>query len=407
MIERYQSMIDELLSSPLPYPEGRFSGKGIVICGGGVRYFPCAWVLINTLRHLGCQLPVELWHKGAGEMNSQMKELITRLGVTCVDAYEVAKAHSVRRLYGWELKPFSIINSRFEEVLYIDADNMPVRNPEFLFSTQEYDESGAIFWPDRYMGRGDGIRWLLPMAWEVCKVPFRDEPEIEAGQLVINKQKCWPGLQLAMHINEHSDFYYQYFYGDKDTFHLAWRRVGLDYSLVPHRPRGLGGDAVILQSGFDGQLLFQHRNSDKWKLDGSNQRIAGFVLEDLCREFLAELRRQWSGKVRNIPEEFSPVERAAYDSVVKSRFFTYKREGYDERTLELLPDFRIGSGAARMELGWDLEEDKDGNPTLILLNNGGPTCFLSRAEGDAWKGRWLIYERMPIELKPIELKPLP
>ncbi len=401
MIERYQRMIDDLLGSPLTYPEDRFSGKGIVVCGGGERYFPCVWVLINMLRHLGCQLPVELWHKGRGEMNSQMKELITPLGVTCVDAYEVAKAHPVRRLYSFELKPYSIINSSFEEVLYIDADNIPVRNPEFLFSTPEYDQTGAIFWPDRYAGGGGGTRWLLPMAWEVCRVPFRDESEIEAGQLVINKRRCWTALQLVMHINEHSDFYYQCFYGDKDTFHLAWRRVGLDYSLVPHRPKGLGTDTVILQYGFDGQLLFQHRNSDKWKLDGMNLRVPGFAMEDLCREFLAELRRQWSGRVRDIPEEFGPVERAAYDSLVRSRFFTYERTGYDRRTLELLPDFRIGAGAAQMELSWDLEEDKDGNPTLIILSDGGPTCFLSRTDDGGWEGRWLIYERMPIELRPL------
>ena len=353
------------------------------------------------LRHLGCRLPVELWHKGPGEMNSQMEALITPLGVTCVDAYEVAKAHPVRRLYSFELKPYSIINSRFEEVLYIDADNAPVRDPEFLFSTPEYQRTGAIFWPDRYAGGGRGTRWLLPMAWEVCKVPFRDEAEIEAGQLVINKRRCWRGLQLVMHINEHSDFYYQCFYGDKDTFHLAWRRVGLEYSLVPHLPRGLGADTVILQSGFDGQLLFQHRNSDKWKLDGTNLRVKGFAMEDLCREFLADLGRRWGGKVRNLPEDYSPSERDAYDSLVRSRFFTYERTGHDRRTLELLPDFRIGAGSARMELRWEIEADKDGSPTLIILSDGGPTCFLSRTEDGGWEGRWPIYERMPIDLRPL------
>jgi hypothetical protein len=402
MIEQYQLMIDKLLCSLAPYPQDRFAGKGIVICGGGDRYFPCVWVLVKMLRRLGCELPIELWHKGPGEMNSRMKDLMAGLGVDCVDAFEVAREHPVRRLYSWELKPYSIINSRFEKVLYIDADNMPLRDPEFLFSTEEFESTGAVFWPDRYMGRGEGTRWLLSTAWEVCRVPFRDEPEIEAGQLVINKQKCWAGLQLTMHINEHSDFYYQYFYGDKDTFHLAWRRVGLDYSLVPHRPVSLGTDTVILQFGFDGQLLFQHRNQDKWKLDGTNQRINGFALEDLCLGFLAELGQLWSGKVRNVPEDFTPVEREAYDHIVRSRLFLYTRVGYDKRTLEFLPDFRIGSGSAQMELGWALEEDKDGNTVLVILSDGGPTCYLSKESEDVWQGRWLIYERMPIELKPVE-----
>jgi hypothetical protein len=40
-------------------PEG-LSGRGIVICGGGQRYFPCAWICIQMLRGLGCALPIEL-----------------------------------------------------------------------------------------------------------------------------------------------------------------------------------------------------------------------------------------------------------------------------------------------------------------------------------------------------------
>lgn len=398
--DKHRRMIDQLLQSPEPYPDGRFSGKGVVICGGGERYFTCAWVLINVLRHLGCRLPIEMWHRGPAEMSSKMKSLVSPFGVVCVDAYKVAKRRPVRRLCGWEIKPYSIINSSFEEVLYIDSDNVPVRNPEFLFGASQYESTGAVFWPDRYAKSGDGIPWLLPMAWEVCRVPYRDEPEIEAGQLVIHKRKCWPGLQLTMHLNEHSDFHYQHFYGDKDTFHLAWRRVGQEYSLVPHRPSGLAGDLVILQFDFNGKLLFQHRNRDKWSLDGSNRRISGFVMEDLCVEFLASLRRQWDGVVRSLPEGFSAVERAVYDAVVASRLFEYKRVGCDERKLELLPDFRIGQGAGMMESGWSVEEDKDGKPVLLILNDGGPTCILSQTEDDVWRGRWLVYDRMPIELRP-------
>ena len=142
---KYQRMMNKLLWSPLPYPEGRFKGKGIVVCAGGERYFPCAWVCLKLLRHLGCHLPIELWYRGRSEMNSQMIELVTSMGVECIDAYEVAKKNPVRQLNGWELKPYAIINSSFEDVLSIDADNVPARNPEFLLSSPEYEETGAIF----------------------------------------------------------------------------------------------------------------------------------------------------------------------------------------------------------------------------------------------------------------------
>ena len=105
------------------------NGRGIVICGGGSRYFPCAWVCIHMLRHLGCTLPIELWHLGPAEMNATLRPLIEPLGVTCVDALEVRKTHPCRILNGWELKPYSIIYSRFDDVLFLDADNVPVVDP--------------------------------------------------------------------------------------------------------------------------------------------------------------------------------------------------------------------------------------------------------------------------------------
>ena len=41
----------------LPRSRNRPSGRGIVVCGGGRRYFPAAWVCIKMLRRLGCARP--------------------------------------------------------------------------------------------------------------------------------------------------------------------------------------------------------------------------------------------------------------------------------------------------------------------------------------------------------------
>src|SRR5262249_46380915 len=155
-----------------------------------------------------------------------------------------------------------ILHSSFKEVLYLDADNFPLVDPEFLFSTEPYLETGSLFWPDRYLGRDQGIPWLKREAWQMLRIPFRDEPEFETGQLLIDKEKCWYPLLLAMHLNEHSDYYYYYFYGDKDTFHLAWKKLGFEYGLVPYPNKSLSNDALIIQHDLNGQPLFQHRNGD-------------------------------------------------------------------------------------------------------------------------------------------------
>jgi hypothetical protein len=40
-------------------------------------------------------------------------------------------------LGGWQLKPYSIVHCPFREVLFLDADNVPLRDPTFLFECDE------------------------------------------------------------------------------------------------------------------------------------------------------------------------------------------------------------------------------------------------------------------------------
>ena len=113
-------------------------------------------------------------------------------------------------------------------VLLLDADNFAAVDPQYLFDTPEYRETGAIFWPD--IGR---IVRASP-AWSVFGVPYRDEPEFETGQILVDKAKCWKALCLTKYYNDYSDFYYQYVYGDKETFHFAFHRVGQPYAMTRH-----------------------------------------------------------------------------------------------------------------------------------------------------------------------------
>ena len=235
------------------------------------------------LRHVGCALPIELWHIGRSEMPRRLRALVEPYGVRCVDAAAVRRRHPVRTLGGWELKPFALLHCAWEEVLLVDADNVAVRDPACLFDAPQYRKHGAVFWPDfDRLGPERAI-------WRICGVPYRDEPEVESGQLLVDKSRCWAPLQLAMHLNEHSDFYYDYVHGDKELFHMAWRMLGREYAMVPHPLRPL--DRTMCQHDFRGRRLFQHRNLAKWVV-GENPRIAGFQFEELCLRFLGDLERE-------------------------------------------------------------------------------------------------------------------
>jgi hypothetical protein len=269
----------------LPQLPEIFGGRGIVICGGGVKYFANAWVCIRMLRHLGCRLPIQLWHLGPKEVDPRMKAWVKPHQVECVDALRVRRRFPARILRGWELKPYALLRSRFEQTLLLDADNVPAQNPEYLFESPEFESTGAVFWPDYgRSARADPI-------WHSCGLPKPLEPEFESVQILIDKRRCWRALCLALWFNEHSDFYYRYLHGDKDTFCLAFRMLGTAYSLVEKPVVSLQG--MMCQHDFEGNLLFQHRNSHKWELFAPNKSIPGFRYERKCLGFLKELRALW------------------------------------------------------------------------------------------------------------------
>lgn len=254
----------------IPAYPGRYRGRGIVICGGGLKYFPSAWVCINLLRSLGCVLPIQLWFLGRREVNRHMKALLGPLHVECVDAEEVRRRHPIRILEGWPLKAYAILHCPYREVLLLDADNVAVVNPEFLFETPQFKRTGALFWPDRCR-----IAREHPI-WRICGIPRRTAREFESGQIVVDKQRCWRPLVLTMWYNEHADFYYRHIHGDKETFHMAFRKLRQGFAMPRKAVHEL--ESTLCQHDFQGRRIFQHRSMDKWNLFRNNKRIRGFQL---------------------------------------------------------------------------------------------------------------------------------
>jgi hypothetical protein len=158
----FEPTIERLRSSPASAPDGRFEGRGIVICAGGARYFTCAWVLIFILRRVHrSRLPIQVWHLGRREMSDEMRILLSEEGIEIVDAETVAARHPARLAGGWPLKPYAIAQSRFREVLYLDADTVPFVDPQVAFEWDEYRDNGLLLWPDAV-----NIAATNPSAWD-------------------------------------------------------------------------------------------------------------------------------------------------------------------------------------------------------------------------------------------------
>ena len=83
---------EEFLAAIPDYPVDRYHGRGVVLAGGGERYFPSLYVSIRALRHVGCRLPIQVWYLGRNnEMPADRQALLGPYGVECIDADAVRR----------------------------------------------------------------------------------------------------------------------------------------------------------------------------------------------------------------------------------------------------------------------------------------------------------------------------
>lgn len=399
-------LMDEAIKGCPEYPQGKYAERGIVVSvnakpglSSGKHlshgYFPGAWVLVGELRRLGCSLPITFAYLGPLEWDPNLTRLMAPLGVSCLDLRQV-EASDPRRpriLAGWESKPYAVLHAPYQEVLYLDADNLPIADPTFLYTTSQYRYYGSVFWPD--VPPYDRDQWLPPCVWSNVGLTYRDEVDFETGQFLINKEQCWRELNLAMWMNAHSDYFYQFVFGDKSTFHLAWARLGTNWA-IPQRGPG-GNQASLFQHDFGGNVLFQHCTRNKPGLSGYPS--PGSLLRQAeCEAHLARLRDLWHGKLwfNDAPTQ----EELAWMERLEGQVFTYERKGLGSRPLRLLADGRVGRGLARLEVGWAVFV-AGGKPLLVLSSlEDVPTAMLELQPDGSWRGQWLEYERCECSLIP-------
>lgn len=313
--EAFRRLMRETVLTPPPMPTWEHE-RGIVITGGGWRFFPGIYVTVRMIRHLGCNLPIQVWYLGdRGEFDPRMKAALDPWGVGWRCAQSFARERGLKRFWhsqyaGWQLKAFAAAYSPFRTTVSLDADCYPVRRLDDFLNHPEFQRVGAAFWPDQWTGAnfkvtGQKDGKLEPGQWERFGVPYHDEAAWESGQFVVDKSRHWRPLALADLMNHHCDYVYRHIYGDKDTFHLAWRRCSHEVCVPVARPRF--DQVAFLQGGFDQETLFLHRTRDKFRWAGEeidglqvhtgymtrqydhvNRFVPHFPYEQLCHDFCRE-----------------------------------------------------------------------------------------------------------------------
>jgi hypothetical protein len=369
------------------------AGRGIVLVAGGSRLFTNAYVLLRVLRGaLRCRLPVELWYFGRTEMSAAMAAMLAPLEVRLVDAQAVLDRVGVGLRDGWQLKPFALLWSSFAEVLMLDADQVPTRDLDELFSWPAFRAHGAVFWPDNVDIAADNPIWpLLGLAAEATT-------SLESGQVLVDKLRHRQALAMAVTLNEHAETLYRLIYGDKDTFLMAWRLTGASMALVPHRP--LADERCLFQRDFAGAVLFQHRTRCKWTYLGEQYRVSPFAHEAECLAALDELRRQWNGRVFNAPAR-GAAARSVETRLAQAGSFVLDVRDEPPVQVELRPHGELRAGRAYDRENWYVAaSDPAGEPPrLVFCNGDGSTYEMTEIEPDVWAGRRLRFPVVDVVLR--------
>ncbi|GMF40991.1 unnamed protein product [Phytophthora fragariaefolia] len=255
------------------------------------RLLASAYATVRTLREvLGCQLPIELWYR-LDEMRSVHNGFmpLKKLADAAVTFHEINDA----RAFGFATKVFAIYHSFFERVLFLDADNVPVRDPSYLFHSAEFVNNGAVFWPD-FWHPDNTIFNIQPhsLVWELLDLPFVDMFEQESGQLLIDRRRHPVPMQVLAFYAFHRPNLFDNFklaHGDKDLFRFAWMRQNASFHMI-QTPPAVAGKVVgntfcgmtMVQHDAQGEVLFLHRNSHK--LRGVRARdVEGVLAETLAK----------------------------------------------------------------------------------------------------------------------------
>jgi hypothetical protein len=291
-----------------------------------MRYMVPAWVALRALRRANCTLPVEVWFPAheAPPPGSGLAAALGALGAAVRSADEVLPGGSAQLFTRYTLKarsgamartrksclhsPLTMLNnercvcffspvpqqavallfSRFEEALWLDADNVAVRDPgRFVFDAPPFRDDDAVtmlLWRDFWHASS------APDASSVLGGVALPRRTCESGQLALRKRgDGWRVALLALFMNLQAPLYYRLLSsymgaGDKETWPAAAAALRARVAWVDAPPGAAGvpstngvvlvGNTMLQHTPGGGQLLFIHCNYFKWDLDVPPPRAA-------------------------------------------------------------------------------------------------------------------------------------
>jgi alpha 1,2-mannosyltransferase len=231
------------LAGSLPYKPG---SKGIVMTSAAP-YLGIAITSVSLLRRTGCKLPVQIYFdKMSDVIRGDCEGIFNTLGVECVNMEKMwqIKPQLETKMRGYQFKVLAMVFSQFQQILFLDADAWPLKDPDYLFQSEPFTSHGLITWPDVFLSTVS--THYYPIAQVALSTADRKESS-ESGIVMYDKGRHASSLLLATYYNYWGyDYYYHLLCqrghgaGDKETFLYAAMAMKLPYYEVKTRVEFFG-----------------------------------------------------------------------------------------------------------------------------------------------------------------------
>ncbi|KAJ5638292.1 hypothetical protein N7490_008171 [Penicillium lividum] len=232
--------------------------RGLVTTAGG-SYLPVLVISLRMLRRTGSTLPMEVFLATPDEYEEFIcDEVLPSLNAQCIVLSDILNAVPiVSKIEKYQLKPFAMIFSSFEEILFLDADAFPIAKPETLFEQEPFRSTKLITWPDFWASSAS------PFYYQIASQrvpPMESRQSTESGEVLISKRTHSQTLLLCTYYNFWGPTHYYRLLsqgaageGDKETFINAAMAVNEPFYQVSepicamgHTTKGgLAGSAML------------------------------------------------------------------------------------------------------------------------------------------------------------------
>lgn len=241
---------------PLPSKE-----RGVVYAAGGSTYLKMALCSVALLRFHHYQGPVTFVYADSSEAPTlDQARRMKKLNIQSLNATQWFRVQQIPliSLRGYQLKPFAVLMAGYRHTILLDADTIPFVNlPERLWTTPEYTQIGALYWPDCVR---DNDHWfgLKPQLFRNLSLPPLTDPwQQESSCICLNTESHWQSLLEICRLNYDYEEVYQHVHGDKDTWRLGTLLAGQRYVMNPHDAGAfVSSEKSFIQYDWSGEPLY-------------------------------------------------------------------------------------------------------------------------------------------------------